>query len=187
MWAPTTRSMNLLCFRRYAQPTFHSSSFPAPMATLGLRLVGGTGQGLAIFICSMRTMITKSGPVDSITPITPHRMYHTVIGQKVGHSHLRFEPALTLSTDPVETNYSVKAKTALSYGAGSRSSGGNLCFEQASNEITFSSVSSSDASLLPPSDINPLTSSSIARQGTALVLGWLPMVGIAPWELSLCY
>ncbi|CAD6580760.1 MAG: hypothetical protein ASARMPRED_000318 [Alectoria sarmentosa] len=59
-----------------------------------------------------------------------------------------------------EANYSVKANTALSFGAvGTASTSPNpardqLCFQQTSSEIKCSPISPSDGTLLPPSDVS---------------------------------
>lgn len=97
--------------------------------------------------------------------------------------------------DPSETNYSVKANTALSFGTvgTSPNTGGELCFQQTSNEIKCVSISSSNGTIMPPaevSDTNPapaVPDFQTPQQGSALLAAWQPTPGTFPWELTVFY
>lgn len=106
----------------------------------------------------------------------------------MGYSYLRLGSVLTVLTDPSETYYDVLASTALSF-CGPPATGGILCFQQTPNEM-MSSVSSSDGSLLPPSEAHPapaVTGLHMPQAGSALVAMWQATPGTFPWELNIFY
>lgn len=98
--------------------------------------------------------------------------------------------ALTLAIDPSQSYYPVNANTALSFNEDTLGFHNRiLCFRETSNETLCSSISSSNGSLLAPSEAHPVTDSqqNPPQQGSALLAWWKPNVGTYALELDLFY
>ncbi|CAD6582626.1 MAG: hypothetical protein ASARMPREDX12_000992 [Alectoria sarmentosa] len=174
--APDNQIRELALFPNVGSRYFSQFIFSGTNGNAGFSSAWWDGPGLGNLYLFDEKTIFKYGPITSTTPTTPLSLHQTT-----------------------EANYSVKANTALSFGAvGTASTSPNpardqLCFQQTSSEIKCSPISPSDGTLLPPSDVSDTEPApavpgfQIPQPGSALLAAWLPTPGTFPWELNIFY